>query len=317
MKQRLLFVIVLIQILAIVILVLQLQKKVGNILSTSINPIKSNNIDRVLGSNLKYFYEPRTNTTEEERKDWLNYVPRYTLNKDSLNERFNYEIESKQGVYRIITLGNSFTFGQNVSTERNWTELLEDYLNSHLTCGRVRKYEVINLGVYAYDMQYEVERYKIRGGKYNPDIVVWMFTDYERIIEQMMSLIKENETAENKELENKGIFYHNWQVAREDMLQKIGQKGLIDYQKKQVKRLDEFHRGKLLFVTMPNKPEYTSILQQRTKERADSYFFQPNIQWKQTGLFLPDDHFNDAGNKKMMEEIAGYLVKNKLIPCTQ
>lgn len=106
-----------------------------------------------------------------------------------------------------------------------------------------------------------------------------------------------------------------FEVAREDLLKKIGQKGVIEYQKNQVKRLDDYFKGKLLFVTLPNRGEYISILKERVKERSDSYLLESDIKWKQPGLFLPDDHFNDMGHQKMMEEIVGFLTKNNLIPC--
>jgi len=308
--------IVVIQI-GIIVFLLTIQQKSNNTLGVSINFIDPKVIQSTQVDGLKYFYEPRANSAEEIHEEWLPYAPKYTINSDALNERFEYEVKKNDGVFRIITLGDSFTFGQNVSTERNWTELLEKYLNMHFVCNTVKKYEVINLGVYAYDMEYEVERYKLRGQKYNPDLVIWTFTDYERIIEKMMPLIKKNDTDENKALEKGGVFYHNWQVAREDMLNKIGQRGLIEYQKNQVKQLDEYFKGRLLFVTLPNRSEYISILKERTKERVNTVLFEPKISWKQEGLFLPDHHFNDAGNMKMMEEIAGFLIKNKLIPCTQ
>ena len=300
MKIKLFFLIILIQIGMIFLFLFKIQQKNNNTLGISINFIDPKAIQRTPVEGLKYFYEPKANSSEEIKKSWLPYVAKYTINNDALNERFNYDIQKKEDVFRIITLGDSFTFGQNVSTDRNWTELLEDYLNTHQICNKVKKYEVINLGVYSYDTQYEVERYRIRGQKYNPDLVVWTFIDLERINEQMIPLVQQNDaTAVNKELEKKGVYNDNWRIAREDMIRRIGQTGIINFQEKQIKRLNEYYKGQLIYVAMPNKPEYISLLQQKAKERAHSYFFQPYIQWKQPGLFLPDDHFNDTGHKKM------------------
>ena len=108
----------------------------------------------------------------------------YNINSDTFNERFDYEINKDDKTFRIITLGDSFTFGYIVDTKNNWTELLEDKLNQ-LHCANFDKIEVINLGVVGYDIQYSVERFKLRGKKYNPDLVLWLLKgdDFQEIKE--------------------------------------------------------------------------------------------------------------------------------------
>lgn len=318
MKFKIILVIIFLQVvIIIIILFLQVKNKRTNIFNISVNTINSKYIQKSQSEVLKYFYEPLPNTIQQIHENWLPYIAKYTINSDALNERFDYQIKKEKGTYRIITIGDSFTFGENVSTERNWTELIEDYLNINLLCNKITKYEVINLGLYGYDTQYEVERYRMRGKKYNPDLVIWTFTDFERILERMMPLIKQNETIQNKALEKKGIFYSNWNIAREEMIKDIGHNNIVNYQKEQIQLFDQYYKGDLLFITMPNAAEYIQILKKVTNKRPFSHLFQPNIQWGESNLFLPDNHFNDAGNQKMMEEIVGYLIKDKLIPCTQ
>src|SRR4030067_1940185 len=41
-------------------------------------------------SNLKYFYEPKAKNTIIEKPDWLDNSATYTINSDTLNERFEY-----------------------------------------------------------------------------------------------------------------------------------------------------------------------------------------------------------------------------------
>ena len=72
-----------------------------------------------------------------------------------------------------MTLGDSFTFGVYVNTEDNWTELLEDKLNSIKNiCPNTDHFEVINLGVGGYDIEYAAKRYINRGKVYNPNIIL-------------------------------------------------------------------------------------------------------------------------------------------------
>ena len=126
---------------------------------------------------LKYFYEPKPNTNEVDKADWFPYETIYTINSDSLNERFEYSVNKPKGTYRIITLGDSFTFGQYISTPNNYSELLEEMLNKTLRCRSINRFEVINLGVPGYDIQYSVERFKVRGQKYYPNLVLWLLQD--------------------------------------------------------------------------------------------------------------------------------------------
>lgn len=315
MKQKIFIIILCAQIGIIVFLFLQIRNKSNNSLGFSISPIDLKTIERISTNRLNFFYEPKANYVSITNESWLPFEVKNTINNDTLNERYDYSLEKDKGVYRIITLGDSFTYGENVSTENNWAEILEDSLNSKISCKNIDKYEVINLGMKGYDTQYEVERYKLRGQKYNPDLVIWLFTDYERILEVMTPLIKKNDTAANKELEKKGIFYNNFRIAREEMVKKLGVEGIKKYQKEQIDNINKYYKGKLIFMTFPDKQEYIELLKHSAEKRPNSYFFQPNIDFNDKKILLPDHHLNEEGNKLLMYEILD-KVRN-IIPCNQ
>jgi len=87
----------------------------------SINTISKNEVKYKKNNLLKYFYELEPNTIQKIQVDWLNYNPIYSINSDGLNERYNYTIEKKPNTFRIITLGDSFVFGQYLKTvKENW-----------------------------------------------------------------------------------------------------------------------------------------------------------------------------------------------------
>ena len=113
-------------------------------------------------SKLEYFFEPNPNNSED-----------YSTNQDLLNERFNYATEKGQSTFRIIAIGDSHTYGLYVETRKNYPELLENMLNDQVICGLYSKFEVINLGVPGYDLSYSYERFRRRGVKYKPDLVIW------------------------------------------------------------------------------------------------------------------------------------------------
>mgnify|MGYP003968290653 CR=1 FL=1 len=135
--------------------------------------LNSENIEVNTDSEFEYFWELKSYTIEVDQPDWLEEKAVYTYNNDGLNERYNYEIEKKEDVIRIIALGDSFTFGLFINTFQNWTELLEDELNNSTDLCPNKTFEVINLGVSGYDLPYITERYERKGKKYNPDLVVW------------------------------------------------------------------------------------------------------------------------------------------------
>lgn len=306
------------QLAVIGFLSIKIVQKQKNILGqTSVNTISKDSVVPFSTNDLKYFYEPKANSVQKIIKDWLPYQPVYTINDDSLNERFNYSVEKPKHVFRIIALGDSFTFGQNVSTDRNWVELLEDDLNNKsLLCKNETRFEVINLGVYGYDSEYEVERFKLRGVKYNPDLVIWTFTDFERILEKTMPYILEH-AEEAEELEKQGIYYQNWRNARENLEREIGKEGFNNFLKEQLNKFNKIYSKKLLLVALPNNQIYINTLNKFASQRENTYFFQPSINWDQKEYFLPDMHFNDLGHKKMAAEVFEYLTKNKIIPCQQ
>jgi hypothetical protein len=91
MKTGLFIFLITVQIIIISLLSFQIYQKQKNILGeTAVNPIKKENLIFYKEWELKYFYEPKPNVTQIIIKNWLPYQPKYKINSDGLNERFNY-----------------------------------------------------------------------------------------------------------------------------------------------------------------------------------------------------------------------------------
>jgi lysophospholipase L1-like esterase len=78
------------------------------------------------------------------------------------------------GVYRILVLGDSTTFGWGVSLDDTASKILERELNAHPPPA-YQRFEVINAGTGNYDTVQEVELYKTQGRELHPDLVILVY----------------------------------------------------------------------------------------------------------------------------------------------
>ena len=74
------------------------------------------------------------------------------------------------GVYRVLVLGESCTFGYGVKSSETFPSRLEALL-----ADRGRNVEVLNAGVIGYTVRQGLERYRAMGRAYRPDVVVEAF----------------------------------------------------------------------------------------------------------------------------------------------
>ena len=77
------------------------------------------------------------------------------------------EPSSDPALQRVIVLGDSITFGNNLALEETFPFQLQQQLAS-----RGRNLEVLNFGVHGYDTLQEVSSLELRGLAYHPDLVV-------------------------------------------------------------------------------------------------------------------------------------------------
>src|SRR3989344_3071728 len=93
----------------------------------------------------------------------------YNTNSDGMRD-MEYSVGHSNEVYRIVIIGDSVTFGSSVNQSDIYPEVLERELNQGLP--ENYKIEVLNLGVSGYSTVSEVELFKLKGLKYNPDLVI-------------------------------------------------------------------------------------------------------------------------------------------------
>jgi len=320
--KKIILILICVQLCVIIVLTFIIYKKhISRIKKVNVNPIKKENISVNKESTLHWFYEFKAN---EQGYDYgggsLKAV--YDINSDTLNERFDYEINKDDKTFRIITLGDSFTFGYGVDTKYNWTELLEDKLNQ-LSCTNFNKMEVINLGVSAYDIQYSVERFKLRGKKYNPDLVLWLLKgdDFQEIKEIVQPQWNKINNERLKLFTPDIVLYAQpLQKAIEEMTNELGESTILQMQTRFLNEIKNYYTDKLILFTFNSTQEkYKLIMRNFSNKRKNTLFYENLIDIynkEKDATFLPFDyHPNNLGHKLIAEDMFNYLVKNKLIPC--
>ena len=269
--------------------------------------------------NLKYFYEPKPNNIIEDKANWLQYEVKHTINNDGLNERYDYDLQKRDN-YRIITLGDSFTYGQYVNTAENYPETLEDLLNNKIQCKNknTKHYEVLNLGVPGYDVEYSVERFIKRGIKYNPDLIVWLINDwnFHNINEYIIPLREKLEREGIPSFDEASRTYLATNVALQELDNKLGRQELINYSKKALLKFINYYNNKLLIVVFPTMNNVKKkIIQDLLRFNPNFYYTEISSVWDNEDYLLYDKHPNKEGHKKIAEDIFNYLRQNMFSNC--
>jgi len=272
----------------------------------------SKQTQKATNSNFSYFYELKADTTETDHPDWLTNPAIYHYNKDGLNDRFDYKIEKQTNTFRIITLGDSYTFGHFISTDENWTEVLEKYLNENSNEFNNYKFEVINLGVAGYDIPYIVERYRLKGQKYQPDLVVWLESGsgFFRNIELFKPEIEKCEQL-NPIKENQAKAYRNcWIEAEIKIKNYYGKEQLANLINESFSKFFNLVNAENVlffgFKYSTPQPDWEQALTNRLKQYPQINFIQEIPDITQTGV-LADGHPNASGHETIAKTILTFI----------
>lgn len=326
MKKRIIFYVVIAQLIIIATIITGIVNKKQAVLGESIklNKIDKDSVTTQKIDSLNHYYELKPGI-QHQYLDWKNTggpeIPTYKINKDTLNQIKDIDTKKPDDVFRIVTIGDSFTFGVNINTEDNYPSQLQDFLNKNCT----NKFEVLNLGVGGYDIKYTVERYKLRGQKYDPDLVLWLFIDddFRRINEYLIPLNKKMAEESKRagtydEYLKNGDYYHDWKVAQDEIIEKLG--GMEEVLKLQRNYFNEFKKyfdKDLLLLNFPySLPEYKSFLNSVASDQKSGHYYDgiSNL-FENPGTLLPDGHPSAEGYYLISQDIFAYLTSNGLISC--
>lgn len=269
---------------------------------------------------LKYYWEYKPNDLITDQPSWLKKKITYSINGDGLNDTLDYATQSAENTFRIIALGDSFTFGHYVETNENWTEQLEKmFENQQPDC--VSKVEVINLGMPGFDVQEIVHRYKRIGAKYEPDLVVWFESGsgFYRFNNLMQPKISECVEANAKNSPNGEAAFEEiqacWNEANEAVL-----KNTSDIDRGQIldSSLSDFFShidtSKVVFIYNEDVKDYGLNFIDGFRQKFPGFkAFFPDLMLHQDEAHLLDGHPNSLGHSRIAREVFGLLSTNGFI----
>lgn len=306
--KKLISVLVVAQLIIILALIVKINK--GNTLGVYVSPVKTVAVYKPENSIYEYFYELLPDTEDTVKQEMVGQDKKIIIktNKDSLSDLHDYSVEKEPRTFRIATLGDSFTFGYNVSTADNWSEILEGSLLKYNWCAPYEKSEVINLGVYGYNIQYEVERYRIRGQKYDPDLLVWLVEDDDFIEDE--NKIRKIIISEGKNPDeiDSNTYYEAW----EKIISERGIEGVISDQAAGLKKIREYYKKSILLLYIGHDQRVENSLKAFVKGTPGIDYMKLNLD---STLTFSDAHPNEKGHRYIAEKVFNYLIDKKTKIC--
>lgn len=320
MLSKLLIILVILQITIVISLGVKIKNQ-KDTLSLSVGPIKKSSLIFPKSSIYlsKYFYEPVPNSIDEGdlKLIGINSSVKDTINSDGLNQSSNYPATKSADIYRIVAMGDSFTYGKNVNTEDNYPSQLEKLLNAKMQCKNISSFQVLNFGVNGYDIPFTVQRYRLRGQKYNPDLVLWFLIDNDFKRDNDIPFPTDTKMDINQMID--------WKVKKAGGIQK-----LIEKENKYMNNFTDYYKGSLLLfsfnnlgiedhdllknysISRTNTYLYTNLISEYFKKEDDMFTSGNN---PNQDIFLPDGHPNPKGYILIVNDLYNYIIKNKIIPC--
>ncbi len=274
---------------------------------------------------LRYYYEYKPDTVEYDSPSWLSYTAIHTYNHDGLNDRYDYAVTKPADTFRIVALGDSFTYGEHVNTADSWPEKLEDRLGS--SCTAKKHYEVINLGVAGYDVQYIAHRYEVRGVKYHPDLIIWFesgsgFDRLSEISAQYTKLLSAQPGSSSSETTIKRSDGRITNVMYDRVMAEVHARYSDQLISDMVEASwQEFFRArdstKTVIAMFGVEPVVNKLKLAYWARDQKNVWVDPAITdiYDTPGMSLPDFHPSAIGHDRIASDLLTYILANKLVPC--
>lgn len=276
-------------------------------------------LERKFDSDLANYYKPSPNKIIEDYPKWLNQKAIYTINSKGENERYEYKTEKEENTYRIITIGDSHTFGYFVNTKENYPERLEDILIKLNIegnfCVKKNKIEVINLGVMGYDAKYAIHRFREDGAQYNPDLVIWFIKndDIDEDVDYMKPVIEKLEVElleKNPKLLDDPIGRYNvWRQAKKEVTMSISEDVIVNHNLELIDKFIQDFKFPIIFLTYKDDISINKLINPFVESFSHAKLY--SLLFFEEIDRLPDDHPSSNGYLLLVNRLSKQLVKDQ------
>ncbi len=301
---------------------LQFKKNQSRVLGANlIAKIDQTKIIKNSDQELKYYWEYQPDEIVTDNPPWLKHTITYSINNDGLNDLKNYELEKPSQTYRIVALGDSFTFGHYVNTSENWTEILEKTLSAQpIENCNLNNIEVLNLGMPGFDVQEIVRRYERIGKKYQPDLVIWFesgtgFVRFNEITQPIIDeCVVQTSTNSSKSQSIYDIYTDCSDLARSYLLEKYSQEQLLQQLELSIKNLlSSVNQDQLAFIYNDEGQDYKEKYLDKWQENYPLVSFSfPTLNLNEKAARLADGHPNQEGHQRIAKAAFDFILDHKL-----
>jgi lysophospholipase L1-like esterase len=235
-----------------------------------------------------------------------------TINSQNFRDH-EYRLDKSNNTFRIIALGDSYTFGQGVEINDTYPKILEILLNSK---HNKFHYEVLNFGVPGYTMEEKVWFFKNRGLNFNPDLIILQYApddifEKEHLIEIKRNLYDKYIQKNNSQKIDTNFQHRITNEAYKIYMNELSQKPFQDvwkYLKNSLEDLAKITKEKNITVIVFTfeKDEYIDSLRNFSQNKNWLFLdLSKKIDKDPSKLVLnsKDYHFNSIGYKLIADEI--------------
>jgi len=213
--------------------------------------------------------------------------------------------DAKDNETRVLVVGDSHAFGWGLEDDETFPVLLETLLNEKY---EEKNWEIINLAVPGYDLNQKLSMLKIRGLKYDPDIVILQY-DADDIFPALLKIYLDYKSGNINNAHDLEVFQNK---ARNTFLMK---NNITEIEKMQIiepiNRLKELEKNnnisQIIFL------DYHSIREEFLKEKCE------NFEWPYSNIYKILDnphifriseyeqHLNSTAQKMVAESLLSLI----------
>lgn len=266
-------------------------------------------------SELSGFYEPKPGTKNEMAPAWLGEKIIHTINANGLRDTGEYSVEKPEDTFRIVVMGDSFTYGLFVADGETYPDKLEALLNNKTKCSAPKRFEVLNFGVPGYDAEMSAYRYRYRAEQYEPDLVLWYLieNDFNESASFGQSLWQDIKMM----LAREGIPYDKFaqetsEILSSDTTLAFGDKAIPDHQSEKIGAwVSGMSVPAVIFSDKELPKEYSAIIDRAVSANTRVTHMSALTYTRA----LADGHPSSDSHRQIADEMFGYLTINHLVPC--